>query len=364
MNGTDTNEPHPHVPFLYEMATSFLETAKDTLDPTLEAMDGYGELETDKHGRPSPPDRVARRLQELPPEDIVAHVGACLSATTSLGLAYVHSFRLLSLLAQDKDALPAGTARPDLVRLFDALTPACRKALSEIYSQAASHDLEMEIGAGPSLEGTDDDGPANGRDFRSTLADWQEREMLHESHLSRLGPDRGSAIRIFVPLRSLLILDRIIADLIAPRLGRRHETIAQRMSSHAKGPGLRWDEGMIQVSLPRRMGRTLEARWKPSVTSVVRIRESGTATWTPGFETPFDTCSFVGLKPETKYEVKVTKRNDAGESEPAIASQTTLPERKKEHHRCQTHPPHSLHIPHPTSYPCPQSGDRPGFPTA
>lgn len=325
MTGTDTQRPHPHVPFLYEMTMSFFEVAKETLDPVLQSIDGYRELSVDRNGRPAPPDHVARKLLELPPNEIVAHVGACLSATTSLGLAYVHSLRLLSLLTQNTDSLPADAAKPDLANMFDALPARSRKALNEIHGKVASHDFELEIATEPLPEEAEETETLKGRDFRSTLADWQAKKMLHESHLFRLGPGLGSAVRIFVPLRSLLMLDQIISDQIAPKLGRKHETIAQRMSNHAKGPELRWDEGMIHVSLPKRMGRTLEARWKPGVTTVVRIRRSGTATWTPGFETPFNTCSFVDLKPETEYEVQVTHKNEAGESEPAIASVTTHP---------------------------------------
>ena len=313
------------MPFLYEMTMSFFEVAKETLDPVLQSVDGYRELSVDRKGRPAPLDHVVRKLLELPPNEIVAHVGACLSATTSLGLAYVHSFRLLSLLAQNTDSLPADAANPDLAKLFDALPACCRKALDEIHGKVASHDFELEIATESPPEEAEETQTSKGRDFRSTLDDWQAKKMLHESHLSRLGPGRGSAVRIFMPLRSLLMLDQIISDQIAPKLGRKHETIAQQMSNHAKGPELRWDEGMIHVSLPKRMGRTLKARWKPGVTSVVRIRKSGTAAWTPGFETPFNTCSFVDLKPDTEYEVQVTLKNDAGEGEPVIASTTTTP---------------------------------------
>ena len=325
MTGIDTRKLHPHVPFLFEMAISFFEVTKENLDPVLQEIDGYQELETGQHGKPVSPDHVARKLTELPGSDIVGIVGACLSATTTLGLAYVHSLRLLSFLTQNRDSLPKNASIPHLVKLFDALPAACRKALCEIHNEVNSHDLEMEISADEMPKGNQDNSRSGGRDFRSTLAYWQSMGMLHESHLSLFGVGSASTIRIFVPLRSLLVLDQIIANQILPKLNRTYETIAQRMSNHAEGPELNWNEGMIRVSLPKQLGRTLEASWKPGVTSVVRIRESGTEEWSPGFETPFEMCRFVGLKPGTEYDLKVTNKNDAGESEPSITSTTTAP---------------------------------------
>ena len=102
----------------------------------------------------------------------------------------------------------------------------------------------------------------------------------------------------------------------------------QQMSSRTENPVLRWDGEMISVSLPDKLGRVLEARWNPTVTSVVRIRESGTEAWSPGFETPFNMCSFVDLKPDTEYDVQVTHKNDVGESKPSISSMKTDPKSK------------------------------------
>ena len=325
MTGADTQKYHPHVPFLYEMVISFFEAARETLDPVLQTIDGYRELETDHDGRPAAPDHVARKFAELPGGAAVHHVGACLSATTNLGLAYVHSFRLLSFLTQNKDALPPNVAKPHLAKLFDALPTASREALCNVYNQVETHDFEMEMSTGPFPEENRDKLQSSGRDFRSTLAYWQSSGMLQDSHLSLSGASHASAIRIFIPLRSMLILDRILADQIAPRLGRDYRTMDQQMSSRTADPQLMWDGEMISVSLPDKLGRILEVRWNPTVTSVVRIRESGTEAWSPGFETPFNMCSFVDLKSETEYDVQVTHKNDFGESEPAITSIKTSP---------------------------------------
>ena len=316
---------HPHLPHLYEMVISFFEVARETLDPVLQAIDGYRELETDVDGRPAAPDHVARKFAELPDGEAVRYVGACLSATSNLGLAYVHSFRLLSFLVQNQDALPANETKPHLAKLFDALPADSREALCSLYHQVGAHDFEMEMSFGPFSEEAGDEPPYGGRNFRSALAYWQSNGMMHDSHRSLSGGGRASAIRILIPFRSMVVLDRILANQIAPRLGQDYRIMDQQMSSCKEDPVLKWQDNMVYVSLPDKLGRTLEARWKPTVTSVVRIRESGTEAWSPGFETPFNKCSFVDLKPGTEYDVQVTNKNDVGESEPAITSIKTGP---------------------------------------
>ena len=307
------------------MVISFFEMARETLDPVLQAIDGYRELETDRDGKPAPPEHVTRKFAELPGDEIVRYVGACLSATSNLGLAYVHSFRLLSFLIQNKDALPANETRPHLAKLFDALPADSREALCRVYHEVGAHDFEMEMSVGPFSEESRDESPSGGHDFRSALAYWQSSGMLHDSHLTLSGTRRASAIRIFIPLRPMIVLNRILAYQIAPRLGRDYRIMDEQMSSRTEDPVLKWQDDMVYISLPDKLGRTRKARWKPTVTSVIRIRESGTEAWSPGFETPLNKCSFVDLKPNTEYDVQVTNKNDVGESEPAITSIKTGP---------------------------------------
>lgn len=326
MSRNDRDPPPPPVAFLYEMVIAFFEAARLALDPVLQAIGGYDDLGLTDDGRPGPPDEVSRKFAALPPGAHARHLGACLTATTNLGLAYVHSFRLLSVLVQGKDALPRNATKPNLAKLYDALPSALRDELSRTYKQVGSHDLEIEMSAGPFPSDSRDDDKERTNGLRSQLAYWQSRGLMHDSHLSLAATPDRAITRFFIPLRSVLILDRILAEHIAPKLGRRYQTMDEQLSSRTENPKLEWKEGMIHVSLPDKLGRTLEARWKPSVTSVIRVRELGTEPWGPGFETPFNSCSFVGLKPETEYEVQVTHKNDAGEGPPAISTIKTEPE--------------------------------------
>lgn len=326
MPKTTKKRVDPHVPFLYEMVISFFESARVTLDPVMQAIDGYRDVKTLEDGRPAPPDHIAQKLAQLPKGAIVHHIGACLSATTNLGLAYVHTFRLLGLIVEGRDPLPPRATKPHLAKLYDALPGSVQQELSDTYKQVHSHDFEMEVSTGPFTDA--DKQQWSGGDFRAQLADWQSRGVLQDSHRSVFERGRGTSIRLFIPLRSVLVLDRILAHQVAPRLGRAYKAMDEQMSSRTQNPQLQWDGAMICVSLPDKLGRIIEAKWNPAVTSVVRIRESGTEPWGPGFETPFNMCSFVDLKPDTEYEIQVTHKNDAGEGEAAITIMKTKPERE------------------------------------
>ena len=80
-------------------------------------------------------------------------------------------------------------------------------------------------------------------------------------------------------------------------------------------PKIEWKDGEFLLSLPMQ-GGVIDARWRPNVTSVVRIRKVGSELWSPGFETPLNGCSFVGLEPNTEYELMVTHKSKAGEGPP------------------------------------------------
>ena len=91
------------------------------------------------------------------------------------------------------------------------------------------------------------------------------------------------------------------------------------MAKRDDAPSAEWDGRTMTVRLPDpRRRRVMEAKWDVNTTSVARIREVGTEQWSVGFETPFRCCRFVGLKPDTAYEVEVRYRTSGGEGEPGI----------------------------------------------
>lgn len=325
MKNVKASKIHPHVPFLYEMAKSFFETARLGLDPLLEDIDGYQKLALGKDGRPLPPERVSRKFGQLSRSKFFGHVGGSLAATTNLGLAYVHTLRLLSFLTQQKDALPRNANNPNLPKLYDALPDDTQKTINKLFNEVDAHDFHLEVSAGSFPEDRNDETPSGGSDLRSALTKWQAQGMLQDSHLSLT---ESGVIRVFIPLKAVLVLGSIFENQIAPTLGIDYKPMDKQMSSRTEDPQLEWDGERISVSLPDKLGRTFEASWVPAVTSVVRIRESGTQAWSPGFETPFNKCTFIDLKPDTEYDVQLTHKNDAGESEPAISSFKTAPSSK------------------------------------
>ncbi len=63
----------------------------------------------------------------------------------------------------------------------------------------------------------------------------------------------------------------------------------------------------------------MEVDVTPQVTYLVRVRELGSEAWLVGVETPLTSCTFIGLKPDTEYEMEVRAKNTAGQSAPTVA---------------------------------------------
>ena len=95
---------------------------------------------------------------------------------------------------------------------------------------------------------------------------------------------------------------------------------------NANEPSVRWDSQSrtFDVTLPVENDRVIDAKIQLPQSFVVRIREKGVDEWSPGYDTPFNQFTFVGLKPDTAYEIQVTARNDAGEGSPAFHEARTL----------------------------------------
>ncbi len=93
-------------------------------------------------------------------------------------------------------------------------------------------------------------------------------------------------------------------------------------TSSQSRPPVSWNGNSktFSIVLSGSEGAGVEAEWTPPITYVVRIREANTGEWSIGFETPLTGCSFVGLKPDTEYEVEVRSKNDQGESSPVTAT--------------------------------------------
>ena len=94
----------------------------------------------------------------------------------------------------------------------------------------------------------------------------------------------------------------------------------------SRHPSIVWENGEFHVTLPVPGGQVIEAKWKPTTTSVVRYREVGTEEWSAGFDTPLNGCNLVGLDPDREWELEVRHKNKAGEGPPArtrLPSETT-----------------------------------------
>ena len=93
----------------------------------------------------------------------------------------------------------------------------------------------------------------------------------------------------------------------------------------AAQPKVRWDDNTWHVTLPLDDGKVVDAKWKPGVTYVVRIRELSTEQWSFGFETPVTSFTFVDLKPDTEYEFQLRTKTVTGEGPPSFFRVRTDP---------------------------------------
>jgi len=91
-------------------------------------------------------------------------------------------------------------------------------------------------------------------------------------------------------------------------------------------PNIQWDGKKFNVSLPIEDNSVVEAEFIPGLVYVLRIQEDGADEWSPGFETPFNSARFSGLKPDTRYKVMLTSKNEVGESEPTYSHVKTEPD--------------------------------------
>ncbi len=75
----------------------------------------------------------------------------------------------------------------------------------------------------------------------------------------------------------------------------------------------------ILRNVGQEMGVTETFTYKPQATIVVRVRKVGTRKWIMGFEC-FDMgwVNFLELESGIEYEVQITRKNEAGESEPRL----------------------------------------------
>ncbi|MCY4656009.1 MAG: hypothetical protein OXC80_04240 [Gammaproteobacteria bacterium] len=316
-----------HIPFVYEMILSFFESARESLEPFILKFGHEFSIAMANGDTSKAPDQFIDIFGKLPPFHRIKFISACLTSTTNLGLAYVHALRLLVMLSGGTDPI-AGPTRSHkkilLVDLFDALAEDTRLKLDKSYEKVNSIDLEMDIVPGSHPPEWREEAKSHPVDFRQLLVDWDKRDLLQESH-SLLQDFEETLFRFLIPFRSMYILDLMIKTSIAPQLGVEYTSISKQDFGKKARPKVSWDGSTFGVSLPSRLGGTIEATWKVNSTSVIRIRETGTEEWSPGFVTPFDNCTFADLKPDTEYEVSLSYLTDTVESNPIVKETRTKP---------------------------------------
>ena len=309
---------HPLYLRRFAMVHSFLRAAIDALDdPVLELVDVRKAIDADESGKPLAPNALVQAIKQLKPSEGAKLVSSCCIAAANLGYAYEHAFKFLNYLETSKNTSLPSSEGHKLDRLYDELSEKLRTELDTVYGSVETHEFEIQECFGdvdyPPSEPDTDSGTST---FRHTLNYWQTQRLLQQSHEKYADADLPFQGQLLIPLRSAEIVDRILADVLAPRLGLKYTRMTGEIPL-SENPKVEWKDEMLFVSLPDKKGRIMEAQWKPTVTSVIRIRRVGEENWSVGFETPINGCSFVSLDPGVEYEVKLTHKNAVGEGKPA-----------------------------------------------
>ena len=309
---------HPLSLRRFAMVHSFLRAAVDALDdPVLRETEARKAIDTDESGKPLAPNALAQAIGQLGLSEGARLVSSCCVAAANLGYAYEHAFRLVNYLETGKNTSLPSRERRRLDRLYDDLPDKVRRELDTVYESVESHEFDIQESFGEVADRSPDPPRGIGSSaFRRELNYWESQRLLQRSHAKYADADLPFQGHILIPLRSVEIVDRILASVLAPRLGLGYTRMTGEVAL-VDNPKVEWKDQMLVVSLPDKRGRVMEARWKPTIISVIRIRRVGEEKWSVGFETPLNGCSFVGLDPGVEYEVKVTHKNAVGEGEPA-----------------------------------------------
>ena len=308
----------------FALVHSFLRAAVDALDdPVLGQIGARDPIGLEESGKPLPPTALVESMKQLNPLDQAKLVSCSCVASANLAHAYEHAFKLAKRLSTNERSVRQEQDTSRLDRLYGELPLSLRQKIDAIYDSSTSVEFEFEESMGASgLASEIDDAGSGSSAFQRQLNYWETHDLLRGSHAKYFDASIPFQTRIVIPLMSLEIVDRILSEVLSPRLNLEYTRITEDVVPQ-ENPGIEWKESMFHVSLPDKRGRVIKARWKPAITSVVRIRPLGEEQWSVGFETPLHGCSFVGLEPDTEYEVQVTHKNEHGESEPALSKLRT-----------------------------------------
>ena len=286
------------------------------MEAVLPSIDANEAVPTGEDGRPLAADKVMRRLKQMSADQMARLAASSCVSMTCLGYSMEHALMLLlQLTAADKRL----TRQPHLVsRLYAALPSSVRRELEDLYGKAGYQDIEFEEQFGE--PGPWPASPERGPGLANAMARWDEGHHLQPSHYKySMGTQSHAVVQFIIPYMTLRFVDAVLSSAVAPRLGVSRPPVFPREQPEVTHPKVEWKDDMLFVTLPdQTYGRTLEAKWKPGITTVVRIREAGTEDWSVGFETPLNACSFADLKPDTRYEIMIAHKNEAGEGAPLV----------------------------------------------
>ena len=202
----------------FQMIASFTLAAKHLLEPILINIDGFRPLETEPSGVPKPPDRqrnIFLQMSDLDRSRLVA--GSCV-VTSNLGYALEQALKLLIYIETGQNTKWIGRTGHHLPKLFKELERDTQDRLSEIYRSIQFHDFEFE----EAINANFPEGKASKldtSDLYSQLQYWQHHKLLQGSRYKYSdATPTGSVVRVLIPFRTVLFMDKVLASVLAPRL--------------------------------------------------------------------------------------------------------------------------------------------------
>lgn len=295
------------------MVQAYIFAAKSTVGPALHSLDAFRRPEVDADGARLSARHVAERIAALPMERLDEVFAASAVGTANLGYAFEHAFKLCIFLQTGQNTKLKGRSGHDLARLFDQLDDESQSILERLNEGIDRSIVDYHIEESINKPGTRKD-RSNVKGFRNKLERLHNEQLLTGSRyvFSDAGASSGR-FRIFLPFKTIRVLDMFLSDYLAAKLGVAHEPLAFDAvgTDRALKPSVEWDGKRLNVKLPNSMlGRTLEYGWTLSHSHVVRIRKAGSDERVPGIILPFGPCYFT---PETDgYEAVFTHRDHEG----------------------------------------------------
>ena len=306
------------------MIEMYIVAAKRTIGPVLSVMSAYTQVKKDQHGMVSgaPFREFSEVLPEMSGDTMMTITSAGAVASVNLGYAFEQTLKLLLYLETGQSERKTHP----LAVLLRRLPEGVQQKLEAIYESTSDwHDIEVQEDNQDTAALTGERNDERQQTFHRVLRRWDKHDMMQGARYKYADvvpnePASDRRKRILIPLRAVMVGDRLLENAVAPRIGTSWSI--NPFGSYSGKPDLKWNPraNRIEAVLPDRTGSETSGSWIVGSVVAVRLREVGFEEWSPGFETPLGSGRISGLKPYTQYDVEVRyrKRHESDDVTPVM----------------------------------------------